>query len=117
VSFHHRTVREHLVALDVGHPQLVGAAAGELAVDQVGSDLVGLGMAPLWAAGGASQPGAVHQLRNGVVADHDAVAEPQLGMDPQGAVGAARALVDLGDASVSQVWRMARADGGRDRQA
>ena len=87
---------------DVGDPQLVRGGAGDVAVDQVGGDLVGLGMAPLGASGGASQAGAAHQQRNGVVADHDPAAQPQLGMHPQRAVGAARSLVDLDDAVVSQ---------------
>jgi hypothetical protein len=47
------------------------AGAGEVAVDQVGGDLVGLSMAPLGAAGGAGQAGAAHQQGNGVVADQN----------------------------------------------
>jgi hypothetical protein len=102
---------------DVGDAQLVRLGAGEVAVDQVGGDLVGLGMAPLWAPGGAGQAGAAHQQGNGVVADHDPAAQAQLGMDPQGAEGAARSLVGLGDA----VGEPGMADGPRrwrrDRQA
>src|SRR4051794_30778214 len=35
VSFHHRSVRERLVALDVSDPQLIWAGRGERAFDQV----------------------------------------------------------------------------------
>ena len=35
VSFHHRTVTKRLVALDIGHPELVRFAADEVTVDQV----------------------------------------------------------------------------------
>jgi hypothetical protein len=98
---------------DIGDPQLVRPAAGEGAVDQVGGDLVGLGMAPPC----AGQADAAYQQRNAVVADHDPAAQPQLGMPPQSAVGATRALVDLGDA----VGEPDMADGPRrwrpDRQA
>jgi putative transposase len=38
--------------------QLVRLGTGEVAVDQVGGDLVGLGMAPLAPAGGAGEAGA-----------------------------------------------------------
>jgi hypothetical protein len=65
---------------DVGYPELVGAGPGEGAVDQVGGDLVRLGMPPLRPAGGPSQPSAAHQQRHGVVADHDAAAKAQLGV-------------------------------------
>jgi hypothetical protein len=51
------------------------------------------------------------------VADHDPAAKPQLGMYPQGAVGATRVLVDLDDQVGQPAWRIARADGERDRQA
>jgi hypothetical protein len=54
---------------EIGHPQLVRPAAGELAVDQVSGDLVGLGMAPLGPAGGAGQASAAQQQGNSVVAD------------------------------------------------
>ena len=82
---------------DVGDPQLVGAGPGEGAVDQVGGDLVRLGMAPLRPPRRAGQAGTAHQQRDGVVADHDAAAKAQLGMHPAGAVGAANRLVDLND--------------------
>ena len=69
-------------------------------------------MAPLGPAGGAGQAGAAHQQGDGVVADHDPTAKPQLGMHPQGAVGAAGVLCTLTMRSVSQAWRIARSDGG-----
>ena len=31
---------------DVGQPQLIGSSAGQLAIDQIGGDLIGLGQAP-----------------------------------------------------------------------
>jgi hypothetical protein len=82
---------------DIGDPQLVRLGAGEVTVDQVSGDLVGLGVAPLGPAGHPRQPSAAHQQRNGVVADHDPAAKAQLGVHPQGAVGATGALVDLDD--------------------
>ena len=95
-----------------------GSARAKLAVDQIGGDLVGLGMAPLGPAGGAGQAGAAHQQRDRVVADHDPAAQAQLGMDAPGAVGAARGLVDLDDAGRSaRRGGSPAADGGRDRQA
>jgi hypothetical protein len=54
-------------------------------------------VAPFRAPGHAGQPGAAHQQRDGVVADDDAVAKAQLGMHTQGAIGAARILVQLDD--------------------
>jgi SRSO17 transposase len=41
---------------DIGHPQLVRPAAGELAVDQVGGDLVRLGIRRLARAAGGELP-------------------------------------------------------------
>jgi hypothetical protein len=38
VSFHHRTVTQRLVALDVSHPAAVGRGRGEVTVKQVISD-------------------------------------------------------------------------------
>jgi hypothetical protein len=61
---------------DVIHPQLVRPGAGELAVDQVGGDLVGLGVAPLGPAGRAGQPSAAPRQRHRAVADHDPAAKP-----------------------------------------
>jgi hypothetical protein len=52
-------------------------------------------VAPLRAPSGAGEPGAAHQQRNGVVADHDPAAKAQLGVHPQGAVG-----LQLGDAAL-----------------
>jgi hypothetical protein len=37
-------------------------------------------MAPLRPPSGAGEPGAAHQQRNGVVADHDPAAKAQLGL-------------------------------------
>ncbi len=90
-------------------------AVGDASIDRStpGGNLVGLGMAPLGPAGGAGQAGAAHQQGNSVVTDHDAAAKAQLGMHPQGAVSAAGVLVTLTMRSVSQAWRIARADGGR----
>jgi len=102
---------------DVGHPQLVRAVPGALTVDQVDGDLVGLGMAPLRPAGGADQASAAHQQRDGVVAYQDPAAQSQLGVHSQSPVGAAGVPVNLTIRSVSQAWRIARAEGGRARQA
>jgi hypothetical protein len=77
---------------DIGHPQLVRPVAGERAVDQVGGDLVGLGMAPLRPPSGAGQAGAAQQQGNGVVADHEPVAQPQLGVDAKSAIGPPKSL-------------------------
>jgi hypothetical protein len=81
---------------DVGDPQLVRPGAAEVALDQVG---------------------AAHQQRDGVVADRDPMAKPQLGMDPQCAVVPREAWWISAMWSVSQAWRIARCEGGRDRQA
>jgi len=43
VPFHHRTVKEHLVALEVSHPQLVGSLGGEVPLHQVGGSGGGIG--------------------------------------------------------------------------
>jgi pimeloyl-ACP methyl ester carboxylesterase len=64
---------------DIGHPQLVRFAAGELAVDQVSGDLVRLGVAPLRAPSRAGEPCAAHQHRHRAVADHDPAAIPDRG--------------------------------------
>jgi hypothetical protein len=52
-----------------------------------------------------------------VVADGDAVAQGELGMDPAAAVVWREAASTWRITSVSQAWRMARGDGGRLRQA
>jgi hypothetical protein len=50
------------------------------------------------------------------VADHDLAAKPQPGVDPAGAAGAARALVDPGRSGrPGQACRIDLADGGRER--
>ena len=35
VSFHHRTVKQRLVALEVGHPETVRRGRGEVAIDEI----------------------------------------------------------------------------------
>jgi hypothetical protein len=82
---------------DIGHPQLVRSGAGELAVDQVGGDLVRLGVAPFGSAGHSGEPGAAHQHRHRAVADHDPAAKPQLSVHPASTIGSTDRLVDLDD--------------------
>lgn len=57
---------------DVGDPQLVGAAAGEGALDEIGGDDLGSDPPPLPAARDTLQSGTVHQQTDLVVADLDA---------------------------------------------
>jgi hypothetical protein len=64
---------------------------------EVGGYLVGLGVTPPGPTSDPSQPRTAPRQRHRAVADHDLAAKPQLGVDPAGAVGAARAPVDLGD--------------------
>jgi hypothetical protein len=82
---------------DIGHPQLVRFAPGEVAIDQVKGHLVGFGAAPFRSAGGAGQPGAAHQQLDGAVANDDSATQPQLGVHSARAVGPAGVLVDLDD--------------------
>jgi hypothetical protein len=83
---------------DVGDPQLIGAGAGELAVDQVAGGCLGSQPTPEpWPAGHAPQAGAAHQQLHGVVADADAAAQGELGVDPSAAIGLPGGGVDLVD--------------------
>ena len=97
MSFHHRAVRWRLVALDVGYPERVGLRPREGPVDEIGRGRA-LVRAPRPVAVGQSlQTSSAHQHRDSVVADRDPLTEPELGMDPQGAVGPAGVQMDLSD--------------------
>jgi hypothetical protein len=69
------------------------------------------------AAGDALQAGAAHQPLDSVVTDGYAAAQGELGVDPSAAVGLSEAAWTWRMVSVSQAWRIARADGGRLHQA
>jgi hypothetical protein len=106
------------VVLDVGHPQLVAAGAGGLTLDQIaGGRLRSQATSELGAAGDALQAGAAHQQLDSVVTDGDAAAQGELGVDPPAAVGLSGGGMTWPMVSVSQAYRIARADGGRLRQA
>jgi hypothetical protein len=102
---------------DVGDPQLVTLVAGELAIYQVRGGRQVRDPPPLRAAGQPCDAGAMHQQLHLAEADEDAAAQRELGVHatcpyvPGDAVWISRMT------SVSQAWRIARADGGRPRQA
>jgi len=85
---------------DVSDPQPVLPVRGELAVHQI-RVRAGRGIADraalMPAAVDAGQPGLAHQPLHAFAAAPQALAEPQLGMDPRGAVTATGLLMDLAD--------------------
>ena len=82
---------------DVGDPQLVGAGPGKAPVGEVTGDVVWLDMPPFRPPGDAGDPSLAHQHLHRAVADADAPALHQLGVDPPGPIGAARVHVCLPD--------------------
>ena len=82
---------------DVGDPQLVRAAAGEIALDAVGSDVVAPDPLPLTPSCDALHAGTPHQQLDLVVSDLDAAPESEFGMDPAGTVDPVALGVDMGD--------------------
>jgi hypothetical protein len=103
---------------DVGHPQLVAAGPGELALDQVAGGRLGSQPASeLGAAGDALQAGAAHQQLHSMEADRDAPTQGELGVDPSAAVGLAGGSMDLSDHLGEPGRRIDRGEGGRLRQA
>jgi hypothetical protein len=88
------SVRERLVALDVGDPQLVCQRPGELPVHQVtrSGGLVFRSRAA--APGQALDLGAVHDHLDGAMPDPHAKAQGQLSMNPPGSIGTAGGQVN-----------------------
>jgi hypothetical protein len=85
---------------DVGHPQQVGTLATEVATDQVHRGDLAQPRALRQPPGRkALDAELAHDQLDGVVADADAAAVQELGLDAVGAIGAARRLVDLDDLS------------------
>ena len=82
---------------DVSDPQLVRAVAVEGPLDEVGGDVVWPDPFPLPSPAHASEAGSAHHQLDLVMADLDASAQSELGIDPAGAVGAVGLGVDLGD--------------------
>lgn len=81
----------------IGDPELIGRRAGELALDVVGRDGVGLVPLPLRPPRRTGDAGPAHQPLDSAVPDLDTVAESQLSVHSARAVGAARAEMDLTD--------------------
>ncbi len=82
---------------DVGHPELVAALAAKGTVDEVLSRRQAGRAAPLAGAVTASDPGALHQHRDRIVADPDPAPEHELGVHPVGAIAAVGGDVHLAD--------------------
>jgi hypothetical protein len=82
---------------DIGGPQLIRRAAGELAVHQVGGGW-GLVHGPFaFVAGQALDAGAAHQQLHRAVPDHHAAAQGEFGVDSPAAVDTVGGGVDLAD--------------------
>jgi hypothetical protein len=97
VSFHHRSVQERLVALDVGQPQLVGRGAGEATIHQIHGEDVGRARTPL---GRPVTPLiSARAISSSTVPwpDGQAAAEGRLGVHPPEAIGATGEGVHLAD--------------------
>jgi hypothetical protein len=77
--------------------KLVGAAASEVPLDEIGGDGVGLDPPPLLPPADALQAGTLHQELDLAVPDRDAAADRELGVDSTGAVDPVALAVDLGD--------------------
>jgi hypothetical protein len=92
VSFHHRAVRERLVALDVGDPQTIRLGANEVAVDKITGCRHLRSESSPGTARKALQTRALHEHLDGIVADGDRSSDRQFGMHTTRAVGAAEAL-------------------------
>lgn len=76
--------------LGVGEPLVIRRIGGEVAVDEIGRDLIRPGAAPLRLSAQASKSSTVYQNVHGAMAaDLDAVPESQLGPDPPHTGGAA----------------------------
>ena len=100
---HVREVQEPFPGRDVGdvrRPRLVRAVRAKVALHQVGSDPdAGQpdGGAPTLARQKPGDTGRLHQPLDALAPDADPLLEPQLGVDPPGAIGAVRVGVDLLD--------------------
>ena len=98
-----REVQEPLPGRDVGdvrRPRLVRSGRAKVALDQVRSDPDARQpdrRAPALARRKPGHAGRSHQSLHALASDLDPVFEPQLGVDPAGAVGALRRRVDLLD--------------------
>jgi hypothetical protein len=81
---------------DVGDPQLVRGGSAESSVDEIGRG--GDPGRPIAdpTVGQPLEPGPLHEHRDSVVTDHDALAVQELGADPVGAVDPAGVDTDLG---------------------
>ena len=83
---------------DVGHPQLIGSDAGEPSSHQILAAHVSHARAARQAPSRSTLDAELaHDLRDGVVADDDLTAEPQLGGDAMGSVDTAGITAYLGD--------------------
>jgi hypothetical protein len=109
VPFHHRTVRERLVALDVGHPEPIRRWWGEVALDQVrgwDSGRVAAGQATAPTAVDTYQAMLAHQPGDPFASNPDIQSQAQLGVHARGAVGPTAAGMNvtdlLGERLVSQ---------------
>ena len=98
-----REVQEPFPGRDVGdvrRPRLVRSVRTEVALEQVGSDPDARQpnrRAPALARQKPGDTGCSHQPLHALSPDPDPVLDPQLGVDPPGAVGAVRGGVDLLD--------------------
>jgi hypothetical protein len=106
VSFHHRTVEQRLMALEVGHPQPIRRRCPELAGDQIGRPGARLvtdrgpdtGLAP----DHTSEAELAHQPLDGTPGDRDALTF-QLGPDLVGPVDLAVLVPDPPDGDLQRV--------------
>ena len=100
MPFHHRTVKERRVALEIGHPQPVRPWRQEVPFDQVrrrcGGRVAACGAVPP-AAVDALEAVVAHQPGDPFAADMDVQAQPELGMHAWRAIGAPAAGMDLAD--------------------
>ena len=115
-----REVQEPFPRRDVGdvrRPRPVRAVRAKVALHQVRSDPdpgQPDGGAPTLARQKPGETGRSHQPLDALASDADPVLEPQLGVDPPGAVGAVRVGVDLLDLLWSATRPSARGQTARD---
>ena len=98
-------------------PIIAARFMAEVALDAVGSDVVGPDPLPLTPSCDALQVGTPHQQLDLVVSDLDAAPESEFGMDPAGTVDPVALVWIWLIRSVSIACRSARSEGGRVRRS
>jgi hypothetical protein len=103
---------------DVGHPQLVGCVATELAPNEVrATDPAEAGAAWHPPPRQTLDSELVHDRGDRVVADNDLASKAKLGGDTKRAVDAGRGAMNIDDLAGEEIRRSALGEVGRLRQA